>query len=54
MLSYARVYLSITYENSLENITWSEIGKQNVQAEEINIIIREQPPKRLNAICSSF
>ena len=36
MSSYARQYVRITYEkrkeNSLENITWSEMGKQNVQA----------------------
>ena len=39
MSSYAREYVRITYEkqkeNSLENITWSEMGKQNVQAKEV-------------------
>ena len=38
--SYARAYVRITYkkqkENSLENVTWSERGKQNVQAKEVD------------------
>ena len=39
--SYAREYVRTTYiwkkqnENSLESITWSEMGKQNVQAKEV-------------------
>ena len=41
MWSYAHAYVRITYEkkqrdNSLENITWSEMGKQNVQAKGVN------------------
>ena len=39
MSSYARANLRITNEkqkeNSLEGITWSEMGKQNVQAEKV-------------------
>ena len=43
MSSYARAYVQITYEkkqkeNSLENITWSEMGKQNLQVEEVNCV----------------
>ena len=44
MSSYARAYVWITYEkqkeNSLENITWPEMGKQNVQAKEVYLTIR--------------
>ena len=40
MWSYARAYVCITHEkqkeNSLGNITWSEMGKQNVQAKEVH------------------
>ena len=38
MSSYARANLRITKkqkENSHEGITWSEMGKQNVQAEKV-------------------
>ena len=39
MSSYARANLRITTkkqkENSHEGITWSEMGKQNVQAEKV-------------------
>ena len=35
----ARAYVCIIYEetkaNSLENITWSELGKQNIQAKKV-------------------
>ena len=33
--SYARAYVK---ENSLENITWSKMGKQNVQAKQVDCI----------------
>ena len=40
MSSYARANVRITNENkqkanSYEGITWSEIGKQNIQAKEV-------------------
>ena len=42
MWSYTHAHVCITYEkkkqkkNSLRNITWSEMGKQNVQAKEVH------------------
>ena len=43
MLSYARANVRITNEtqkaNSHEGITWSEMGKQNIQAKEVYSII---------------
>ena len=39
MLSYARANVRINNEkqkeNSLEGITWSEMGKQNIQAKDV-------------------
>ena len=37
MSSNARAYVCIVYTktNFLENITWSELGKQNIQAKKV-------------------
>ena len=54
MSSYARANLRITNEkqkeNSHEGITWSEMGKQNVQAEKVywyvvSMVIKERKKK---------
>ena len=60
-MSYARANLRITNEkqkkNSHEGITWSEMGKQNVQAEKVYFLntmnnLRMNP--RLTAFCFSL
>ena len=46
MLSYAHTCTGIFNEkakilkNSLENMTWSEMGKQSVQAKEVNVWVK--------------
>ena len=51
MSSSARAYVCITHvktkRNSLGNITWSEMGKQNVQAKEVHLLSR-----RYGGFCS--
>ena len=55
--SYARANVRITCEktkeNSHENITWSEIGKQNVQAEKVYCQVDEGRIK-VNTIVSKW
>ena len=53
MSSYARANLRITNEkqkeNSHEDITWSEMGKQNVQAEKVYCV----EPVKQSGVCIS-